>query len=183
MCLSNRLRNDCRASGRLEFPNRSHRLIIRMARRGRFIGERLNKNRHDKESMQWQFAVPFKYNPAGFVKLMNMKKVFFTAVAVVSALFTKVNAAGITHSTAMDLSGEWFVRGKNISGKVHLPGTLADAGLGERQTKKHFDQYKERTSKTALARKYKYYGKATYSRKVMLTKEEVAMPLELPWSV
>ena len=80
---------------------------------------------------------------------------------------------------ALDLSGEWHVKGTNFEGRIRLPGTLADAGLGEFQTPAHHAAYTERTSKTSLALKYKYYGPATYSRKVVLTAEAAAKPLEL----
>ena len=95
--------------------------------------------------------------------------------ALVACAFTETQA----NDKAIDLSGQWNVQGENLSGKVLLPGTLADAGLGVKQTSAHFSQYRERTSKTALARKYKYYGKAVYSRTVTLSKEDVEKPLEL----
>ena len=79
----------------------------------------------------------------------------------------------------IDLSGEWNVSGANFAGKAKLPGTLADAGLGELQTPAHFAAYTERTSKTSLALKYKYHGVAVYSREVTLTAEQAAKTLEV----
>ena len=79
----------------------------------------------------------------------------------------------------IDLAGEWSVAGTNFAGKVHLPGTLADAGLGTLQTPEHFAAYTERTSKTSLALKYKYNGVAVYSRTFTLTAEQAAKPLEV----
>ena len=79
----------------------------------------------------------------------------------------------------IDLSGEWHVAGTNFTGRVQLPGTLADAGLGEFQTPAHHAAYTERTSKTTLALKYKYHGVAVYSRAVTLTAEQAAKPLEV----
>ena len=79
----------------------------------------------------------------------------------------------------IDLAGEWDCAGTNFTGKVHLPGTLADAGLGTLQTPAHFAAYTERTSKTSLALKYKYYGVAVYSRTFTLTAEQAAKPLEV----
>lgn len=106
--------------------------------------------------------------------LRDLLAVCFLVAAAVTA-----NANEITVSKAIDLSGQWNVQGENLSGKLLLPGTLADAGLGVKQTSAHFSQYRERTSKTALARKYKYYGKAVYFRTVTLSKEDVEKPLEL----
>ena len=80
---------------------------------------------------------------------------------------------------ALDLSGEWHVAGTNFEGRIRLPGTLADAGLGEFQTPAHHAAYTERTAKASLALKYKYFGPATYSRKVVLTAETAAKPLEV----
>ena len=79
----------------------------------------------------------------------------------------------------IDLSGEWHVAGTNFTGRVQLPGTLADAGLGEFQTPAHHAAYTERTSKTTLALKYKYHGVAVYSRTFALTAEQAAKPLEV----
>ena len=62
---------------------------------------------------------------------------------------------------------------------MRLPGTLADAGLGTLQTPAHFAAYTERTSKTSLALKYKYCGKAVYSRSVALSAEALSKPLEV----
>ena len=106
--------------------------------------------------------------------LRDLLAVCFLVAAAVTA-----NANEIRGSKAIDLSGQWNVQGENLSGKVLLPGTLADAGLGVKQTSAHFSQYRERTSKTALARKYKYHGKAVYSRTVTLSEADVEKPLEL----
>ena len=87
-------------------------------------------------------------------------------------------AAGAARPFRLDLSGEWTCAGTNFTGKARLPGTLADVGLGTLQTPAHFAAYTERTSKTSLARKYKYHGTAVYSRKFTLSAEEAAKPLE-----
>lgn len=90
--------------------------------------------------------------------------------------------AGVSAKAAplkIDLSGEWTCAGTNFAGKVHLPGTLADAGLGTRQTPAHFAAYAERTEKTSLALKYKYRGIALYSRMFTLTSGQAAKPLEV----
>ena len=79
----------------------------------------------------------------------------------------------------LDISGEWACAGSNISGKVHLPGTLADAGLGDVQTSAHFAAYTERTSKTSLALKRKYHGTAVYSRAFTVPEDAVSKPLEV----
>ena len=79
----------------------------------------------------------------------------------------------------IDLAGEWTCVGTNLSGRVTLPGTLADAKLGVRQTPAHFAAFRERSAKTSLARRYKYYGPATYSRTFTLSETEAAKPLEV----
>ncbi|MBR6733198.1 MAG: hypothetical protein IKL96_02240 [Kiritimatiellae bacterium] len=88
-------------------------------------------------------------------------------------------AAGAARPFRLDLAGEWECAGTNFTGMARLPGTLADAGLGTLQTPEHFAAYTERTSKTSLARKYKYHGTAVYSRKFTLSVEEAAKPLEV----
>ncbi|MBQ4198309.1 MAG: hypothetical protein II649_00350, partial [Kiritimatiellae bacterium] len=80
---------------------------------------------------------------------------------------------------SIDLSGEWRCAGNGFTGAARLPGTLADAKLGTLQTPEKFAAYSERTEKTALARRYRYAGEATYSRTVALTAAETAKPLEL----
>ena len=87
--------------------------------------------------------------------------------------------AAFAEPLPIDLSGEWECRGTNFSGRVTLPGTLADAGLGERQTAAHFAAYTERSAKTSLARRFQYHGPATYSRVFSLTADEAAKPLEV----
>ena len=102
-----------------------------------------------------------------------MKKLMITLVAMTAL------CAQAREPVKIDLAGEWSCAGTNFAGKVHLPGTLADAGLGTLQTPEHFAAYTERTSKTSLALKYKYYGVAVYSRKFTLTAEQAAKPLEV----
>lgn len=105
-----------------------------------------------------------------------MRKLFMTIAVMAAAAGVCVEARG---PAMIDLAGEWDCAGTNFAGKVRLPGTLAEAGLGEFQTPAHHAAYTERTSKTSLALKYKYYGVAVYSRTVTLTAEQVAKPLEV----
>ena len=79
----------------------------------------------------------------------------------------------------IDLSGEWACTGTNFTGKVRLPGTLAEAGLGVLQTPAHFAAYTERSAKTSLARRRQYHGPATYVRRFTLTAADAAKPLEV----
>ena len=97
----------------------------------------------------------------------------FCAVAVMAL------GAQAREAIKIDLAGEWNCAGTNFAGRVHLPGTLADAGLGTLQTPEHFAAYTERTSKTSLALKYKYHGVAVYSRTFSLSADEAAKPLEV----
>ena len=103
-----------------------------------------------------------------------MKMIPMICAVAMAALGTQAHEV-----VKIDLAGEWNVAGTNFSGRVKLPGTLADAGLGELQTPAHFAAYTERTSKTSLALKYKYRGVAVYSRTVSLTAEQAAKPLEV----
>ena len=86
---------------------------------------------------------------------------------------------GWSADVVKDLSGAWRVTGENISGEVHLPGTLADAGLGRRMTAADWEKDTYRPSKGALTREYQYRGKAVYEREIELTEEEARYPLEL----
>ncbi len=108
---------------------------------------------------------------------ITTRSCFIGAVAAACIAFAAGAAAPAFF--ALDLSGEWRVAGTNFEGRIRLPGTLADAGLGEFQTPAHHAAYTERTAKASLALKYKYFGPATYSRKVVLTSEAAAKPLEV----
>ena len=98
---------------------------------------------------------------------------------MLAALAAAVLCAQAQGAGAVSLAGEWDCAGTNFSGRVRLPGTLADAGIGTLQTPAHFAAYAERTEKTSLALKYKYCGSATYSRTFTLTADEAAKPLEV----
>ena len=73
-----------------------------------------------------------------------MKMIPMICAVAMAALGTQAHEV-----VKIDLAGEWNVAGTNFSGRVKLPGTLADAGLGELQTPAHFAAYTERTSKTS----------------------------------
>ena len=100
-------------------------------------------------------------------------------IPMISAVAVMALGAQARGAVTIDLAGEWSCAGTNFTGKVKLPGTLADAGLGEFQTPAHHAAYTERTSKTSLALKYKYHGVAVYSRMVTLTAEQAVKPLEV----
>lgn len=109
-----------------------------------------------------------------------MRAVTITRVVALAAMAVAAAICVEARELArIDLAGEWECAGTNFAGKVHLPGTLADAGLGTLQTHAHFAAYTERTSKTSLALKYKYHGPATYSRTFALSAEQAAKPLEV----
>jgi hypothetical protein len=59
-----------------------------------------------------------------------MRKLFALVLCVACGVSINAQADDITVSTVINVSGQWNVHGKNLSGKVFLPGTLADAGLG-----------------------------------------------------
>lgn len=113
---------------------------------------------------------------------MNMA-VFFVAVCCCTALGGISFAAeqpccGTQQTFVKDLSGEWSCKGAKVYGKVHLPGTLADAKLGTLQTAAHFAAYSG-AAKTSLARRYKHIGAATYSRRFTLPVSAASRPLEV----
>ena len=97
----------------------------------------------------------------------------FVAVAVMAA----VAAAGADR--VKSLAGDWRVTGKGLAGVVRLPGTLADARLGQHKTAADWEADKNRASKGALTREWQYRGTAVYEREIELTEEEARYPLEL----
>ena len=104
---------------------------------------------------------------------MNVMKNGFVAVAVMAA----VAAAGADR--VKSLAGDWRVTGKDLAGTVHLPGTLADARLGQHKTAADWEADTNRASKGALTREWQYRGTAVYEREIELTEEEARYPLEL----
>ena len=79
----------------------------------------------------------------------------------------------------VDLSGEWTVRGRNLDGRVRLPGTLADAKLGRHMTEEDWRTTKDIPQQGALMREYQYLGEAVYTRKITLSAADCARPAEL----
>ncbi len=108
-----------------------------------------------------------------------MKRIANNIIVTAFVLYAAMCMSVYAQPFCLDLSGEWDCAGTNFTGKARLPGTLADAGLGTLQTPAHFAAYTERTAKTGLARRYKYYGTAVYSRTISLSAEDVAKPLEV----
>ena len=80
---------------------------------------------------------------------------------------------------AVDLGGEWSVRGEGIDGVARLPGTLADAGLGVRQDYETWAALTNRGEKGALRLSHVYRGKATWSRTVVVPEELSGKPMEV----
>lgn len=79
----------------------------------------------------------------------------------------------------VDLSGEWTVRGRDLDGRVRLPGTLADAKLGRHMTEEDWRTTKDIPQQGALMREYQYLGEAVYTRKITLSAADCARPAEL----
>ena len=105
---------------------------------------------------------------------------------VLSGICMTAVCFGIEADCVKDLAGTWRVTGENISGELHLPGTLADAKLGRHKTAADWaaDGNSKVTShgdpsKGALTREWQYRGKAVYERKIELSPEEARYPLEL----
>ena len=120
------------------------------------------------------------------------------AAAALAAAFSCAGAESI------DLSGEWEVRGEGwecrqtaagkgsewmippgtpcdftISGKAHLPGTLADAGLGVEQTYETWSRLSGVQSRQALCLRSRFIGRALYSKKVVVPQSMRGRALEL----
>ena len=75
--------------------------------------------------------------------------------------------------SVIDLAGEWDVVGSDVRGKVHLPGTLADAKLGTEFKAEDWAKMTDRRTKGALMRHYQYLGKAVYSREFRFGDDEL----------
>lgn len=89
------------------------------------------------------------------------------------------SSVAMSCSAGIDLSGSWRVEGVGVSGEIRLPGTLADAKLGQRWTREMFETTKDRPQSGALVREWQHLGEATYSRAFELSEAEAARPMEL----
>ena len=124
----------------------------------------------------------------GTTKTVQITFLSLASVCCAVAFGAAVPAGGVAPDRAaarahvgpfvLDLSGEWSCSGKNLAGRVRLPGTLADAKLGTLQTPAHFAAYTGQ-AKTSLARRYKFHGQATYARRFTLPARAAARPLEV----
>ena len=103
-------------------------------------------------------------------------KVVLGATVLIGMICAVARAEG---DRVKSLAGMWRVTGKNLSGEVRLPGTLADAKLGTHKTAADWEADTDRRSKGALTREYQYLGKAVYEREIELTADEAKYPLEL----
>ena len=83
---------------------------------------------------------------------------------ILLALLPFVSQAYAVTTSVVDLSGVWKVTGKDLSGEVRLPGTLADHRLGRRWLAKDYEEASDPEQATAMTREYQYLGKAVYSR-------------------
>ncbi len=82
-------------------------------------------------------------------------------------------------ASALDLGGEWNVSGDGFAGAARLPGTLAEAGFGERQSYETWDKIADRVEKGALRLSHVYRGKAVWSRTVEVPAELAGKSLEV----
>jgi len=80
---------------------------------------------------------------------------------------------------AIDLGGEWKVSGKGFDGVARLPGTLAEAGLGAKQSFETWQLLTDRVEKGALRLSHVYRGKAVWSRTVIVPTELSGKSLEV----
>ena len=99
-----------------------------------------------------------------------------TSYKSITGAFALLLASG---ASALDLAGEWAVRGKDLGGVVRLPGTLADARLGRRWTENDFRTTMDLAQSEALTQEYQFVGPATYVRTVELSSEDCRGDLEL----
>ena len=94
-------------------------------------------------------------------------------VFVVFSLIASVAAADIR------LDGNWCVVGKELSGTVRIPGTLADSGLGRKTSEREYLATTDVQQRGALVRDRLYEGKAVYSREFEVPAVESAKSWEL----
>ena len=87
--------------------------------------------------------------------------------------------AAASMTFAFDLGGEWKVSGDGFAGVARLPGTLAEAGLGAKQSYETWLALTNRGEKGALRLSHVYRGKAVWSRTVEVPAELAGKSLEL----
>ena len=95
------------------------------------------------------------------------------ALSVLGAILSAMIAG------AMDMSGDWRVTGEGLDGVARLPGTLGDARLGKEQNYETWNCISNKQERYALRARHKFIGKAVWSRKVTVSSELAAKPLEL----
>jgi len=94
---------------------------------------------------------------------------------MICEMFSLVLMAACT----LGLDGTWRVSGEGFAGEARLPGTLAQAHLGERWTERTFQTTMDLPQSEALVQEWQYAGKATWTRTVDLTASDCAFPQEL----
>lgn len=110
---------------------------------------------------------------------MRSAKLVPACLAAVMALVASVGRCADGGAWSLDLAGDWTVSGTNFSGRLSLPGTLADAKLGRRMTAGDWRATTDKRQKGALMRAYQYTGPATYARELELAPAEAGRPLEI----
>ncbi|MCR5751588.1 MAG: hypothetical protein K6G91_06480 [Kiritimatiellae bacterium] len=79
----------------------------------------------------------------------------------------------------MSLAGRWHVEGDGFSAEAALPGTLAEAGLGARQSYETWKAITNIVEKGALRLSHVYRGRAVWSRTVVVPEEFAGRALEM----
>ena len=92
-------------------------------------------------------------------------------------LFLGMAAASVAF--AFDLGGDWKVSGDGFVGVARLPGTLAEAGLGAKQSYETWLAVTNLREKGALRLSHVYRGKAVWSRTVEVPSELAGKSLDL----
>ena len=109
---------------------------------------------------------------------MTTRKILVTALSL-GVVFALRAADTGGFNAAADLAGTWSVAGDGVNGKVTLPGTLAEAGLGHQWTRGEFERTLDKPQSGALTREYQYLGKAVYSRDFKVSAEDAGTEREL----
>lgn len=112
------------------------------------------------------------------IKLM-MKKCCMKVVGVAAVAAFAALPMMAADCVPLNLGGVWHVTGKGIDAKVSLPGTLADARIGEEQDYGKWSRVEGIQARQALRLNWQFVGKATYVRDVEIPAYMAGKELEL----
>ena len=94
-------------------------------------------------------------------------------------MFLLAFASAVFSLPALDMGGKWKVSGEGVDAVAVLPGTLADSGIGKKQSYDIWNAISNKQERYALRLQYQFIGPATYSRKVNIPADMAGKALEL----